>query len=67
MSLATKNEANISSRTWPSAEKSGAEIYTWRRVVYGLLLIASNLLMADMARLHTYIRPLKMAYGDAGP
>jgi hypothetical protein len=33
--------------------------------VYGLLLIASNLLMADMARLHTYIRPLKLAYVDA--
>ena len=27
--------------------------------VYGLLLIASNLSMADMARLHTYIRPLE--------
>ena len=26
--------------------------------LYGLLLIASTLLMADMARLHTYIRPL---------
>jgi len=26
--------------------------------VYGLLLIASRLLMSDMARLHTYIRPL---------
>ncbi len=35
--------------------------------VYGLLLIASNLSMADMARLHTYIRPLKLAYVDAGP
>jgi hypothetical protein len=35
--------------------------------VYGLLLIASTLLMADMARLHTYIRPLKLAYVDAGP
>jgi hypothetical protein len=35
--------------------------------VYGLLLIASTLLMADMARLHTYIRPLEMAYVDARP
>jgi len=26
--------------------------------VYGLLLIASSLLMSDMARLRTYIRPL---------
>ena len=38
-----------------------------RTSVYGLLLIASTLLMADMARLHTYIRPLKLAYVDAGP
>ena len=30
--------------------------------VYGLLLFASNLYLADMARLHTYIRPLKLAY-----
>jgi hypothetical protein len=29
--------------------------------VYGLLLIASNLLMTDMARLHTYIRPLELS------
>ena len=35
--------------------------------VYGLLLIASTLLMADLARLHTYIRPLGLAYVDAGP
>jgi len=35
--------------------------------VYGLLLIASKLLMSDMARLRTYIRPLKLAYVDAGP
>ena len=35
------------------------------RSVYGLLLIASNLLMADMARLHTYIRPLELAYVEA--
>jgi hypothetical protein len=32
--------------------------------VYGLLIIASTLLMADMARLHTYIRPLQLAYVD---
>ncbi len=38
-----------------------------RQTVYGLLLIASNLLMADMARLHTYIRPLELAHVDAGP
>ena len=38
-----------------------------RLTVYGLLLIASNLLMTDMARLRTYIRPLKLAYIDAGP
>jgi hypothetical protein len=35
--------------------------------VYGLLLIASTLLMTDMARLRQYIRPLKLAYVDAGP
>ena len=35
--------------------------------VYGLLLIASNLLMADMARLQTYIRPLELAFVNAGP
>ena len=35
--------------------------------VYGLLLIASKMLMTDMARLRTYIRPLKLAYVDAGP
>jgi hypothetical protein len=29
--------------------------------------LASNLLMADVARLHTYIRPLQLAYVDAGP
>ncbi len=28
---------------------------------------ASNLYLADMVRLHTYIRPLKLAYVDAGP
>jgi len=35
--------------------------------VYGLLLFASKLLMADMVRLHTYIRPLEVAHIDAGP
>jgi hypothetical protein len=39
----------------------------WRIAVYGLLLIASTLLMTDMARLRKYIRPLKLAYVDAGP
>ncbi len=29
-----------------------------RMTVYGLLFIASTLLMSDMVRLHTYIRPL---------
>jgi len=28
---------------------------------------ASKLYLADMARLHTYIRPLELAYVDAGP
>ena len=28
---------------------------------------ASNLCLADMVRLHTYIRPLKLAYIDARP
>ena len=39
----------------------------WRIAVYGLLLIASTLLMTDMARLRQYIRPLRLAYVDAGP
>ncbi len=30
--------------------------------VYGLLLICKQADLADMARLHTYIRPLKLAY-----
>jgi len=48
---------------------STAEILGSQRLssVYGLLLIASNLLMADLARLRTYIRPLEVAYVDAGP
>ncbi|MFB3077880.1 MAG: hypothetical protein ACE1Y4_07710, partial [Lysobacterales bacterium] len=33
--------------------------------VYGLLLIYKQADLADMARLHTYIRPLKLAYVDA--
>jgi hypothetical protein len=38
-----------------------------RMSVYGLLLFASKLSMTDMARLRTYIRPLKLAHVDAGP
>jgi len=30
--------------------------------VYGLLLICKQSDLADMVRLHTYIRPLKLAY-----
>jgi len=30
--------------------------------VYGLLLICKQAVVADMVRLHTYIRPLKLAY-----
>ncbi len=37
-----------------------------RMSVYGHLLFASNLFMADMAGLHTTIRPLELAYVDAG-
>ncbi len=57
----------VNFRCWPKAAIGSAENYAYRIAVYGLLLIASNLLMADMARLHTYIRPLKLAYVDAGP
>jgi hypothetical protein len=32
--------------------------------VYGLLLIASKLLKANVARLHTYIRPVSLANGE---
>ena len=35
--------------------------------VYGLPLVCKQAVLADMARLHTYIRPLKLAYVDAGP
>jgi len=35
--------------------------------VYGLPLVCKQAGLADMARLHTYIRPLKLAYVDAGP
>jgi hypothetical protein len=33
--------------------------------VNGFLLIASNLFLTDMERLHTYIRPLELAYVEA--
>jgi len=55
----------------PAWTRSAKQDRLWRieagTSVYGLLLIASNLLMTDMARLHTYIRPLELAYVDAGP
>ena len=35
--------------------------------VYGLLPVCKQADWADMARLHTYIRPLKLACIDAGP
>ncbi len=37
------------------------------RSVYGLLLICKQAVVTDMVRLHTYIRPPKSAYVDAGP
>ncbi len=42
-------------------------LYLLSMSVYGLLLFASKLLMADKARLRTYIRPLRLAHVDAGP
>ena len=53
---------NTGARVCMAVQKRAA-----RMSVYGLLLFASNLFMADMARLHTYIRPLELAYVDAGP
>lgn len=34
--------------------------------VYGLPPVRKQAVLADMARLHTYIRPLKLATIDAG-
>jgi len=35
--------------------------------VYGLLLVCKQAVFGELARLRTYIRPLKVAYVDAGP